>query len=162
VATGVPATSDLCDRLGEAARVLAPGFLNLGGQRHFAGRIVTLRVLDDNALVRATLSGEGQRRVLVVDGGGSQRCALVGGNLAALAAQNGWSGVVVAGAVRDALELGAAAVGIRALALCPRRAQRTGAGERDVPVECGGIVVEPGQWLVADDDGIVVTDAPPE
>lgn len=149
-------TPDICDELGEAVRVAEPVFRDFGGARAFAGPVETLRVFEDNALVRAVLETPGAGRVLVVDGGGSVRTALVGGNLADLGARNGWSGILVHGAVRDLLELGAAAIGIKALGACPRRSAKTGAGERGVPVTFAGVTFDPGAFVWADGDGIVV------
>ena len=149
-------TADLCDRHLDALRILAPEFRDYGGVVGFAGQVTTLRLHGDNALVRTALSEPGLGRVLVIDGGRSVACALVGGRLGALAADNGWSGVVVWGAVRDAIELAACHVGGRALATCPVPPQKTGAGERDVPVDVAGVTIVPGDWLAADADGIVV------
>jgi regulator of ribonuclease activity A len=151
-------TPDLCDAHGDAVRVAEPVFRDFGGARRFAGEVETLRVFEDNALVRAALESRGRGRVLVVDGGGSVRTALVGGNLAALAARNGWSGIVVNGAVRDVAELGAAMVGIKALAASPRKSAKAGAGERGVEVRLAGVTVAPGHYLWADEDGVVVSD----
>ena len=153
-------TADLCDRHADRLRVLAPGFEHFGGLRAFAGPITTLRVRRDNGLVRATLSQPGEGRVLVVDGGGLLDRALVGGNLGALAQQHGWAGVVVWGAVRDRAELAACQVGVLALASCPLPSAKAGAGDRDVAVDVAGVIVRPGQWLAADEDGVVVADAP--
>ena len=149
-------TADLCDEYGAELRVLEPGLRDFGGRGAFAGRVATLRVHEENALVRAALETPGEGRVLVVDGSGSLRTALVGGNLGQLAAQNGWAGLVVWGAVRDAVELRRCDVGIRALASCPRKSGKAARGERDVPVSIGGVTVFPGDWLAADEDGIVV------
>jgi regulator of ribonuclease activity A len=149
-------TPDLCDELGDAVRVAEPVFRDYGGVRSFSGAVETLRVFEDNALVRSTLEDQGRGRVLVVDGGGSLRAALVGGKLAALAEENGWSGVVVFGAVRDLAELSAAKVGIKALGACPRKSGKTGAGERGVPVVVAGVVMSPGEYLWADEDGVLV------
>jgi regulator of ribonuclease activity A len=153
-----PGTPDLCDRFGDRLQVAEPRFHDYGGRAAFAGEIETLRVFEDNALVRQVLETPGRGRVLVVDGGGSLRSALVGGNLAALAAHNDWRGIVVHGAVRDAAELGAANTGIRALALSPRRSGKTGAGERGVAVSFAGVRFTPGHYLWADADGIVVAE----
>jgi regulator of ribonuclease activity A len=150
------ATTDLCDAHGDDVRVVQPGYLDLGGTATFAGPIATLRVFEDNARVRARLETKGNGRVLVVDGGASMRCALVGGKLGALAVENGWAGIVVNGCVRDARELRACAVGIRALATHPRKSGKTGAGEEDVAVTFSGVTFTPGEWLYADDDGIIV------
>jgi regulator of ribonuclease activity A len=152
------ATTDLCDRFDAEVRVTDPVFHDWGGTPSFAGPIETLRVFEDNALVRQALETAGQGRVLVVDGGGSLRTALVGGNLAALAHRNGWSGIVVHGCIRDSAELAATPVGVKALAATPRRSAKAGAGERGVPVAFAGVSFAPGAWLYADRDGIVVAD----
>jgi regulator of ribonuclease activity A len=149
-------TTDLCDAHPDV-RVAEPIFRDFGGAKAFAGPIVTLKLFEDNSLVREQLEQPGGGRVLVVDGGGSLRCALLGGNLAALAEQNGWSGVVVFGAVRDTRELQAAKVGVKALAPHPRKSDKRGIGERDVKVTFAGVTFHPGEHLYADEDGIVVS-----
>lgn len=154
-------TCDLCD-VHQAAgdggfRVLPPVFPSFGGRRRFAGPVSTVKCFEDNSLVRAALAEPGQQRVLVVDGGGSLRRALVGGNLAAMAAGNGWAGIVVDGCVRDAAELAQCEVGIRALALLPLATDKRNQGQRDVAVQLQGVWVRPGDWLYADADGIVVS-----
>jgi regulator of ribonuclease activity A len=161
-------TCDLCDAhkadTSGAFRVLPPLFRSYGGVAKFAGPVTTLKCFEDNSLVRQALDEPGivetpfgrVGRVLVVDGGASLRRALIGGNIAAAAAKNGWAGVVVDGCVRDAAELAACAVGIRALALMPLPTDKRGEGQRDLPVQLQGVWVRPGDWLYADDDGIVV------
>jgi regulator of ribonuclease activity A len=149
-------TPDLCDQFGDRVAVAEPLFRDFGGRPAFTGVIETVRVFEDNALVRRILEGEGRGRVLVVDGGGSRRCALVGGRLAALAATKGWSGIVVNGCVRDVAELGIAAVGVKALAACPKAPSKTGAGERGVPVSFAGVTFTPGHLAWGDPDGLVV------
>jgi regulator of ribonuclease activity A len=158
--TSVKPTTDLCDEHGDELQVLAPEFLDFGGAAAFSGLVATLQVHEDNALVRDVLSSPGGGRVLVVDGGRSLRCALVGGNLAKLAEQNEWSGIVVWGAVRDVLEIRQCRVGVRALAAHPRKSGKSGAGRRDVPLRIAGAVIRPGDWLAADADGIVVAPRP--
>jgi regulator of ribonuclease activity A len=116
-----------------------------------------LRCIEDNSRIREAVNSPGEGRVLVVDGGGSMRRALVGGNLAVAAARNGWAGIVVDGSVRDAAELAKAGIGIKALALIPMRSVKRGEGQRDLPVEIQGVPVRPGDWLYADEDGIVVS-----
>ena len=157
-------TCDLCDAhkadTSGAFRVLPPVFASFGGTAAFAGPVSTVKCHEDNSLVKAALDEPGQGRVLVVDGGGSLRRALVGGNLAAAAARNGWAGIVVDGCVRDAAELAATPVGIRALALMPFATDKSGEGLRDVPVQLQGVWVRPGDRLYADADGIVVTTMP--
>lgn len=152
------ATADLCDELGPRARVAEPLFRDFGGRRSFHGTIATVRVFEDNVLVREALSEPGRGRVLVVDGAGSLRCALLGGMLARMAHENGWAGVVVYGAIRDSAEIPAIPVGLRSLAACPRRSGKGGEGQRDVPVTFAGVTFEPGHALYADPDGIVVVD----
>lgn len=159
-----PATCDLCDaHKGDTTgdfRVLPPVFREFGGAAAFAGPVVTVKCYEDNTSVKALLESPGHGRVLAVDGGGSLRRALVGGNIAAAAAKNGWAGIVVDGCVRDAAELAPLPIGIRALALMPLPTERRAEGLRDVPIQLQGVSVRPGDWLVADADGIVVTAAP--
>lgn len=154
-------TCDFCDEhktdVSGTFRVLPPVFHSYGGKPAFAGPVTTVKCHEDNSLVKAAVESPGEGRVLVVDGGGSLRRALVGGNLAAAAARNGWAGLVVDGCVRDVAELNAAAVGIRALALMPLPTERRGEGQRDVAVLIQGVWVRPGDWLYADADGMVVS-----
>jgi regulator of ribonuclease activity A len=158
------ATCDLCDAHKNSSdgsfRVLPPVFHDYGGVRKFCGPVVTVKCHEDNTFVKAALDEPGQGRVLVVDGGASLRRALVGGNIGAAAARNGWAGVVVDGCVRDSAELAACAVGIRALALMPLPTEKRNQGQRDVAVQVQGVWVRPGDWLYADEDGIVVMPAP--
>lgn len=160
----VPATCDLCDRHKASTdgsfRVLPPVFREFGGRAAFAGRVVTVKCFEDNTSVKALLEGPGEGRVLVVDGAGSLRRALIGGNIGAAAARNGWAGVVVDGCVRDVAELAACDVGIRALAAMPLPTDRRQAGLVDVPVQVQGVWVRPGDWLCADADGIVILPEP--
>ena len=154
-------TCDLCDvhknDLSGAFRVLPPVFRDFGARKRFAGEVVTVKCFEDNSLVKAAVDSKGLGRVLVVDGGASLRRALLGGNLGAAAARNGWAGVVIDGCVRDVAELHAAAVGLRALALIPLPTERRGEGQRDVTVQMQGVAIRPGDWLYADADGIVVS-----
>jgi regulator of ribonuclease activity A len=155
------ATADICDEhlelLEDGRLAVLPPLFRLFGQRvKFAGPAVTLKVFEDNALVRATLEGPGHGNVLVVDGGGSLRCALVGGQLALLAQDNGWSGVVVNGCVRDSDEINSFEIGVRALAAHPQRSARKGAGSANVRLLIGDVAINPGDWIYADADGILV------
>jgi regulator of ribonuclease activity A len=153
-------TCDLCDEhetdTSGAFRVLPPVFLDFGAICAFCGPVYTLRCPEDNSRVREAVNSPGQGRVLVIDGGGSLRHGLVGGNLAVAAAANGWAGIVVDGCVRDVAELRASGVPIRALALMPLRTEKRGEGQADVPIRVSGVPVRPGDWLYADEDGIVV------
>ena len=157
-------TPDLCDQyeadLGKTVRVVAPMFQRYGGRTGFAGRIVTLKLFEDNSLVREAFAGDGKGKVLVVDGGGSLRCALVGDQLAILANRNGWEGVVVYGCIRDSGDINGIDIGIRALNTHPQKTQKKGIGERDVAVTFGGVTFNPGEYLYADEDGILVADRP--
>lgn len=157
-------TCDLCDAHKSSSddrfRVLPPVFRDFGRRLKFAGPVSTVKCSEDNSLVKAALDEPGLGRVLVVDGGGSLRRALVGGNLGAAAARNGWAGVVVDGCVRDAAELALCEVGIRALALMPWPTEKRNEGQRDLAVQVQGVRVRPGDWLYADEDGIVVMDRP--
>lgn len=149
-------TTDLCDDHGESVSVLEPMFRGFGGNRRFCGPITTLKLFEDNALVRTALSEPGEGRVLVIDGGGSLRCALLGDQLGALAVKNGWQGVVVYGAIRDSVALGQLPLGVAALATHPRKSIKRGEGQRDLPVCFAGATLHPGMWLYADEDGIIV------
>ncbi|MEG9862302.1 MAG: ribonuclease E activity regulator RraA [Parvularculales bacterium] len=153
---GSLATTDLSDDHGDKVHYCTPVFRDFGGRLAFHGPVTTLKTFEDNTKVRTAVEEPGESRVLVVDGGGSLNCALFGGNLAALAAQNGWSGVVINGCVRDCDELKVAAVGIKALAPHPRKSNKSDAGEHDIPVTFAGVTFTPGDWLYADADGIIV------
>ena len=159
------ATCDLCDtnedKLADGSlHVLPPIFRSFGRAIRFAGPARTLKVFEDNVLVRAALETPGEGSVLVVDGGGSLRCALVGGNLGQLAEKNGWAGILVYGCVRDSVELNACDVGIRALNTHPRRSFRKGLGDKDLPVDIAGVIARPGDWIYADEDGVLVSTQP--
>ncbi len=157
------ATCDLCDaHKNEASskfKVLPPVFKNFGHSTKFCGKVVTIQCFEDNSLVKAALDSAGNGHVLVIDGGGSLRRALLGGNLGAAAARNQWAGVVVDGCVRDVAELARCHVGIRALAAMPMPTEKRGAGQTGVPVQIQGVWVDPGNWLYADEDGMVIMSA---
>jgi len=150
------ATADVCDAAEKAVAVLPVEFQDFGGAVDFAGPAVTLRTLEDNTKVRATLESKGEGRVLVVDGDGSRRVALLGGNLAALAANNNWAGVVIYGCVRDRHELIREDVGIKAIGACPRKSEKLDRGDLDVEIAIGGVTIHPGDWVIADADGVVI------
>lgn len=150
------ATTDLCDRHPEA-QVCDPVFQAFGGRAAFSGPVTTVKVFEDNALIKQAVEGPGNGRVLVVDGGGSRRCGLVGGNLGLSAAANGWAGIVVYGFIRDADELAGQPVGIRALGTYPRKSERgLHSGQVGRTVVFAGVTFREGEWLCADRDGIVV------
>jgi regulator of ribonuclease activity A len=154
-------TTDLCDAHPEA-QVCDPVFRSFGGRRSFSGPITTLKVFEDNSMVREIVQEPGEGRVLVVDGGGSLRCGLFGGNLAVAAARNGWAGVVINGCARDADEIDAEQIGVRALALHPRRSERgLHSGQAGIPVHFAGVLFREGEWLLADRDGVLVLPTAP-
>ena len=149
-------TADLSDAHGDRLRPCALPWRSFGATTSFQGPASTVRCRDDNGLVRAAVREPGLGRVLVVDGGGSLATALVGDNLAGVAAANGWVGVIVVGAVRDVVALASTPIGVLALGVVPRRGSDAGAGERDVAVAVGGVVVRPGAQVVVDEDGVLV------
>jgi regulator of ribonuclease activity A len=151
-------TADLCDAHPQRIRVVDAVFQDYGGIRQFSGPVETVRVFEDNALVRRMLEQEGEGRILVIDGGGSLRCALLGGRLAALARANGWGGFLINGCVRDRAELAAVSIGIRALNTNPMRPSKEGKGESGIAVSFAGVTFAPGKVLYADDDGILLAD----
>jgi len=163
------ATCDLCDAHKNDApaqfRALPPVFKDFGARRSFSGPVVTVKCFEDNSLVKAAVDSCGYDetpegrvgKVLVVDGAGSLRRALLGGNLGAAAAKNGWAGVVIDGCVRDLAELAVLDVGIRALASMPMPTEKKNQGLKDLPIQIQGVWVKPGEWLYADADGMVVS-----
>ena len=151
-------TCDLCDDHPDNVRVCEPMFNTFGGRDAFGGRIRTVKCFEDNSRVKELLATPGQGDVLVVDGGGSLRCALLGDLIGESAVQNGWSGVVVYGCVRDVDALGDLDLGVQALASMPLKSVRKGIGEVDVPVTFGGITFVPGQYVYADNNGVIVSD----
>jgi regulator of ribonuclease activity A len=153
--TDTPKTTDLCDARDDV-QACAVLFQSYGLRRLFTGPMRTLRCFEDIGLMRDTVSQPGHGQVLVIDGGGSIARALFGDVMAELASRNGWAGLVIYGVVRDANELNAIDIGVKALGTVPKRGGRTGAGERDVPVHFGGVTFTPGDHLVADADGVIV------
>lgn len=151
--------ADLCDEHEGVIEVCVAPFRDFGGRTAFSGPIRTVRCHEDNSLVKATLAEPGEGYVLVVDGGGSLHRALVGDVLAADAVKNGWAGIVVYGAVRDAVVLSTLDIGIKALGTNPMRSVKRGEGVVDTPVAFGGLVFLPGDMLYADEDGVAVLGA---
>lgn len=152
-------TADLVDEIGPGVRSCDLQFSQYGARSQFAGPITTVRCFQDNALLKSVLSEPGNGGVLVVDGDGSLHSALVGDVIAGLGVDNHWAGLIINGAVRDAATLRTLDIGIKALGTNPRKSTKTGAGQRDVAVEFGGVVFTPGQIVYSDDDGIVVVAA---
>lgn len=153
--TQTASTADICDSH-SAALVCATRLRHYGGRQQFSGQVATVRCHEDNVLLRGTLETQGRGRVLVVDGGGSLATALMGDNVADLGVANGWSGVIINGAVRDVARLRNTDLGILALGSNPRRSAKAGKGTRGEPVTFGGVMFAPGDIVYADEDGLVV------
>ena len=150
------ATTDISDRFGDDARVLTSEFRDFGGRAHFRGVAVTIKCFEDNSRIKEALATAGEGRVLVVDGGASRRCALLGDLIAKDAVSNGWEGIVISGCVRDSGILKTLDIAIKALASVPRRSTRRGEGTRDNPIEIAGAIIRPGDTVIGDEDGIVI------
>jgi len=151
-------TADLYDQYGDVLQVAAPLFRNFGRRGSFSGPVSTVKVFEDNTLVRNMLELPGKGRVLVVDGGGSLRCALVGDRLAQLAIDNGWAGIIINGCIRDSREINDMDIGIKAVAVHPAKSAKRGEGQQEVSVRFAAVDFEPGCYVYADADGIVVSD----
>jgi regulator of ribonuclease activity A len=149
-------TADLCDEHGPGLPSCDTQFRQYGGRTRFQGTIVTVRSHEDNALLKKAVAEPGHGKVIVVDGSGSLHCAMIGDKMAEQAHSNGWEGIVINGAVRDAATLAALDIGIKALGTNPRKSHKHGAGQHNVPVSFGGVVFTPGAKLVSDEDGVVV------
>jgi regulator of ribonuclease activity A len=149
-------TPDLSDEFPDAEAIELQ-FRNLGGIPRFGGPVVTIKCFEDNSLVKSCVGEPGAGRVIVVDGGGSLRRALLGDMLAETAAGNGWAGLVINGAIRDVDQIGDIALGVQALGCCPFKTEKLGAGQRDVPIRIGGVSVAPGDFVYADNNGVLVS-----
>ena len=153
-------TPDLCDENPDLVRIVEPIFKNYGGKNSFGGEIVTVKCFEDNGLIRETLEQDGIGRVLLIDGGGSLRRALVDAEVAALAEENEWEGIVVYGCVREVDELEEMNIGIQAIASIPAGSPTTGTGDTDVPVNFGGVTFLPEDYLYADNTGVILSQEP--
>jgi regulator of ribonuclease activity A len=153
-------TTDLYDQHSEALRVCEPIFGDYGGLTRFAGPAATVKCFEDNTQVKAALAEPGGGRILVVDAGGSMRCAMLGDLIATSAVDNGWTGVLMHGCIRDSGEIADMDLGVKALGTIPRSSERRGEGQRDIPVAFAGVTFRPGDWVYCDEDGVVVADGP--
>jgi regulator of ribonuclease activity A len=153
-------TTDLCDDHGNQARVIEEQFIDFGGKLAFHGKVSTLLAFEDNSKVREACAEAGDGRVLVIDAGGSMRRAMLGDQIAEAAVKNGWSGVVVFGCIRDSGAIADMDLGVKALGTCPRKTEKLGQGLRNVTVRIGGTDISPGDWLYADEDGVIVSAMP--
>jgi regulator of ribonuclease activity A len=152
-------TADLFDRFENALRVCAPVFRDFGGRTAFAGSAVTVKCFEDNSRIKEALAEPGAGRILVADCGSSLRCAMLGDKIAESAVEHGWAGVVIEGCVRDVARLAELDLGIKAIASTPRKSTRRGEGQRNLPVQIGGVTVHPGDTVICDRDGVVVAPA---
>ncbi|MGR8949374.1 MAG: ribonuclease E activity regulator RraA [Gammaproteobacteria bacterium] len=152
------ATADLYDVHGENLRVMAPIFRDYGGHKLFEGEVLTLKAFEDNTLVRSTLETPGNGRVLVVDAGGSLRCAMVGDQLAELGVKNNWAGIIVYGCIRDVGPISELPIGVKAIGSNPRKSVKKGAGETDLLLRFAEVEIKSGDYLYADQDGVVLAD----
>ena len=154
-------TADLCDEfeavLGKSVRIVTPMFQRYGKRQRFSGEIVTLKVFEDNSLVREAFAESGTGKVLIIDGGGSLRCALVGDQLAILAHKNGWEGAIAYGCIRDSADINGIDIGVCALNTHPQKSIKKGVGDRDIAVTFGAVTFNPGEFLYADKDGVLVS-----
>lgn len=151
-------TADLFDQHGDNLQVAMPLLKSYGGNPRFHGEIYALRVPEDFLMIKQTLEQPGNGRILVIDGGGSMRCALLGDKLAAMGAGNGWAGVIINGCIRDSADIANISIGVMAIATCPARPSKDGGGESGVDVEFAGVTFRNGSYAYADLDGIVVSD----
>lgn len=151
------ATADLCDDHEDSISVAQPLFRDFGGNTSFCGKISTIKCLEDNSLVRETLKSPGAGQVLVVDAGGSTRRALVGDSLAQAGADNNWAGILVYGCIRDSGVIATISIGCKAIATLPMKTDKKGIGEKDVRVHFADVDFIPGQYIYADEDGVIVS-----
>ena len=149
-------TADLSDVHSDNLKAVGDIFKSYGQVKRFQGTVVTVKVFEDNVLVKAELEKPGEGKVLVVDGGASMKCALMGDNVASLIMQNGWEGVIINGAIRDSADINEMEVSVKALGTHPFKSIKKGLGDVNVPVTFGGITFNPGEYLYSDEDGIIV------
>ena len=150
-------TADISDKYSDSVRILKPLFRDYGGVKSFSGKVKTIKTLDDNTKVRAALESEGNGDVLVIDGQASLNCALLGGNLAALASQNNWSGIIVNGCIRDQLEIKEEKIGVKALNSNPKKSYKNDGGEFGVDLNFADTNISEGDYIYADEDGIIIS-----
>lgn len=153
-------TPDLCDQYPELVRVVEPMLSNFGGREQFCGQITTIKCFEDNSLVKQLVGTSGEGRVIVVDAGGSLRCACLGDMLAEQAASNGWAGLIIYGCIRDVDQIRATDIGVQALGVHPMKTDKKGVGELNIPVTFGGVTFAPKDYVYADNNGIILSAQP--
>ena len=149
-------TTDLYDEYLETLQVAAPIFRDFGGRIKFCGQIVTLQAVDDNSFLKQSFEQDGTGKVLVVDASASMRCAMMGDMMAALGAGNGWQGVIINGCIRDSADVANVNIGVKALATIPRKSTKRNQGVLNIPVHFANVTFNPGEYIYADEDGIVI------
>lgn len=150
-------TPDLCDAYPELVQVVEPMFSNFGGRTSFGGEIVTVKCFEDNSKVKELVGTPGEGKVMVVDGGGSMRHALLGDMLAEKASKNGWAGLVIYGCIRDVDEIMETDLGVQAIATVPLKTEKRDIGDVNIPVKFGGVTFIPGHFIYADNNGVIVS-----
>ncbi|MBU2710714.1 ribonuclease E activity regulator RraA [Zooshikella harenae] len=153
-------TPDLCDQYDALLQVMSPVFKHFGGQTHFCGEVVTAKCFEDNSVVKSILAEPGEGKVLVVDGGGSLRCALLGDQIATRAVENQWAGIVIYGCVRDVTILKTLSIGIMGLTAHPRKSIRRGEGQKQLEISLAGVNLQSGNYLYADENGVIISPEP--
>ena len=157
----LPKTTDLCDAHADKIQVAEPiGFKDFGGNKNFNGKIETVKCFEDNSFVRKALEQNGEGKVLVIDGGASMRCALLGDMLGDLAIKNKWSGIIVYGCIRDSVAIANLALGVKALNTIPLKSNKRNEGQQNIPVNFAGINFIPGEFVYCDEDGIITSPKP--
>ena len=151
-------TPDLCDDFPEHIRVLDPLFNNYGGRTHFSGQAITIKCFEDNSVVKELVGTPGKGQVIVMDGGGSLRRAILGDMLAEKASQNGWAGLIINGCIRDCDEIAATDIGVKALNIHPMKTDKLGVGQLNIPVTFAGQTIQQGDWVYSDNNGILIAD----
>ncbi len=150
-------TPDIADEFPEDIDAIELDLRSYGATHAFCGEVVTVKCHEDNSLVKELVGTPGEGRVIIVDGGGSKRRALLGDMLAARAAENGWSGLIINGVIRDVDEIGEMALGVRALGTIPLKTEKLGHGQQGIPLHLGGVNIHPGDWVYADNNGVLVS-----
>ena len=153
----LPSTADIADEFPAEVRALELDLRSFGGLTRFSGAAVTIKCHEDNSLLRELVATPGEGRVIVVDGGGSRRRALLGDMLAEKAAANGWAGLVIHGVIRDVDQLAAIRLGVQALGTIPLKTEKLGVGRRDIALSIGGATIHPGDFIYADNNGVLVS-----
>ena len=153
-------TADLCDHFQEHVQIAEQAFRDYGGRQRFSGPIETVKAFEDNSKVKECLAEPGEGKVLIVDGGGSMRRAMLGDQLAAKAVKHGWAGVLVYGCIRDSAEIGGMELGVKALGTHPCKTEKRGLGRHNLSVRFAGVTFQPGHYIYADEDGILVSPKP--